>query len=153
MALQWTYYYSGPYGAQRVVWVAQSSMGNEQVNSPTESAKSRFWYKPMILQWILCMQKPVTILFRWKKPNRLKVSLPVGPRTYASCFPQKHWSCENHHCRGSPQFPFLDFRGQHRIHRSILGRLPETGGEEEKSWAVKKRLLTGFLVWRLLEIF
>lgn len=36
--------------AQRGVWVAQSSMGNEQVNSPTESAKSRFWYKPMILQ-------------------------------------------------------------------------------------------------------
>ena len=26
---------------------------------------------------------------------------------------------ENHHCRGSPQFPFLDFHGQHRIHRSV----------------------------------
>ena len=25
------YSYSEPYGAQRVVWVAQSSMGNEQV--------------------------------------------------------------------------------------------------------------------------
>ena len=89
------YWYSGPYGAQRVVWVAQSSMGNEQVNSPTESAKSRFWYKPMVLQWILCIQNPMAKEYKVIVGDTVKNDRK-GPETYqvgaVSCSSPAHHS-------------------------------------------------------------